>query len=165
MYFEDPIEGENLALEVAKAEMTDENKAKISPFIKAVYDISVVDQDTNEAVSAKDNRIDVMLALDAADYEGMKYFKVVYIDENGKLAETFDTEVQTGEGSIALFFTTTHLSAYGVLASETEFPEVLSPDTGAFTAETGAKIAGTVVAATIVAIVTMAGIAVKMHKR
>lgn len=165
VYFENPIEGDNLALEVAKAEMTDENKAKISPFLKAVYDISVVDQDTNETVSVKDNRIDVMLALDAADYEGMKYFKVVYIDENGKLAETFDTEVQTGEDSIALFFTTTHLSAYGVLASETEFPEVLSPDTGAFTAEAGAKIAGAVVAATIVAIVTMAGVVVKMHKR
>ena len=165
VYFETPVEGTNLVVEIANEEMADEEMAKISPFLKAVYDISVVDQDTDEVVPVKDNRIDVMLMLDAADYEGMNYFKVVYIDEDGKLAEAFDTEAQIDEDYIVLFFTTTHLSSYGVLASETEFPEVLAPDTGAFTAEDGAKIAGTVVAATIVAIVTMAGVVVKMHKR
>lgn len=131
-YFETPIEGENLAVEFSGEELSDAEKAKISPYLKAVYDISVVNQDTDEVVPVSNNRIDVMLVLNPDDYEGMKYFKVVYINENGELAETFDTEVQTDEdGNIsALLFTTTHLSAYGVLASATEFPEVLAPDTG-----------------------------------
>lgn len=131
-YFETPIEGENLAVEISGEELSDAEKAKISPYLKAVYDISVVNQDTDEVVSVSNNRIDVMLVLNPDDYEGMKYFKVVYINENGELAETFDTEVQTDEdgNAVALLFTTTHLSAYGVLASATEFPEVLAPDTG-----------------------------------
>ena len=131
-YFETPIEGENLAVEISGEELSDAEKAKISPYLKAVYDVSVVNQDTDEVVPVSNNRIDVMLVLNPDDYEGMKYFKVVYINENGELAETFDTEVQTDEDGnvIALLFTTTHLSAYGVLASATEFPEVLAPDTG-----------------------------------
>ncbi len=166
VYFETPIEGDNLAVEIASEEITDEEMAKISPFLKAVYDISVVDQDTDEVVPVKDNRIDVMLILDAADYEGMNYFKVVYIDEDSKLAEAFDTErLDAGEDKIALAFTTTHLSSYGVLASETEFPEVLTPDTGAFTAETGSKVAGVAAVAVAVAIITMAGVAIKLSKR
>lgn len=131
-YFETPIEGENLAVEISGEELSDAEKAKISPYLKAVYDISVVNQDTDEVVPVSNNRIDVVLVLNPEDYEGMKYFKVVYINENGELAETFDTEVQTDEdgNAVALLFTTTHLSAYGVLASATEFPEVLAPDTG-----------------------------------
>ncbi|MBQ6593990.1 hypothetical protein IJI00_02955 [Candidatus Saccharibacteria bacterium] len=128
--FAEPIEGENLAIQIANSEMVEADMAKVSPFLKAVYDINVVNQDTNEIIAVDGNQIDFALVLDAADYEGMQYFKVVYIDDEGKLAEAFDTEVQTDteNGTITLLFSTTHLSAYGVLASDTEFPAVLATE-------------------------------------
>lgn len=135
--FEEPVAGENLAIEISNEGMTEDEMAKISPFLKAVYDISLVNQDTEDVISVSDNNVGVTLILNAADYEGMNYFKVVYIDEDGNLAEAFDTEAFASEDSdyIVLNFTTTHFSTYGVLASATEFPSVLTPDTGAMTVE------------------------------
>lgn len=159
VYFDNAIEGENLAIEIAGEEMTDDEKAKISPYLKAVYDISVVNQETGEIVPVDNNSIDVTLWLNAADYKGMKYFKVGYIDEDGKMVETFDTETQFYEESevIALSFTTTHLSAYGILASETEFPSTLAPDTGTYTVELVSANVAAIVTASFVGVITAVG--------
>ncbi len=138
--FKDPVEGENLGMKIVNEEMTTEEKTKISPYLKAVYDLNVVNQTTGEVVPVSDNEIEVTLILKKADYEGMKYFKAGFINDEGKLVETFDAEANyhedEGEESeyFALTFTTTHFSTYGILASATEFPEVLTPDTGVLTA-------------------------------
>ena len=138
--FKDPVEGENLGMKIVNEEMTTEEKTKISPYLKAVYDLNVVNQTTGEVVPVSDNEIEVTLIFKKADYEGMKYFKAGFINDEGKLVETFDAEANyhedEGEESeyFALTFTTTHFSTYGILASATEFPEVLTPDTGVLTA-------------------------------
>lgn len=123
------------SLEFDAVKLTDELKAQ-SEYLKAVFDINVIDNETGKAVSVKDNEIETTLMLDADDYEGMKYFKIVYINDEGKIAEEFDPEVLVDEelGVIELNFTTTHFSTYGVLASATEIPSALTPETGAFTA-------------------------------
>ena len=160
VFFGEPVEGENLGVEITSEELTTEEKAKISPYLKAVYDISVVNQDTNEIVSVSGNDIEIDLILKSSDYEGMNYFKVAYINDEGEIAEVFDAEVSRDEENdwLVLTFNTTHLSSYGVLASETEFPETLTPDTGAFTGSASMHgdyrgLVATVVAMTVMTIV------------
>lgn len=169
--FGDALEG-NLGLELETIELTDKLKAQ-SEYLKAVFDISVVDKDTGKIVSVKDNEIEVYLMLDLNDYKGMKYFKIVYIDDEGKIAEVFEPEVEFEEeiGFVGLAFTTTHLSAYGVLASATEFPtEVETPETGFATSE-GASSAmdyrgliSTVIAMTVMAVSMEIGLYIRSKR-
>ena len=172
VFFSQPVEGENLAVEIAGEEMTDEEKAEISPFLKAVYDISVVNQNTDEVVPVSDNEINIDLVLKNSDYEDMNYFKIVYIDDEGKIAEVFDTEVTRNSEYdwLVLSFTTTHLSSYGVLASETEFPEILTPDTGAFAGNANMSgdyrgLVATVVAMTVMTVAMEIALYRKNHAK
>ena len=173
--FKNPIEGEDLAVRITGEELTTEEKSKISPYLKAAYDLSVVNLATGEVVPVSDNEIDVTLILKKADYEGMKYFKVGYINDEDKLVEVFDADVDYHDEDeeeneyFSLSFTTTHFSTYGILASATEFPEALTPDTGMFTGDgtnplnnLGVKAAVTVGVFVVIALI---GLACKLSKR
>lgn len=87
----------------------------------ALYEINVTDGTT--VIPMEDGKFTISIALD----ENMKKYdsyKVVYIDENGEIAETLDAEVVGDK----LVYTTTHLSTYGIIGYNNVVSE--NPNTG-----------------------------------
>lgn len=74
-----------------------------------VYDISIVDS-ASEYVEIEDGKFKISIEIDE-DNQKYDVYKVVYIDDNGNIKETFDAKLEDGK----VVFETTHLSTYGII--------------------------------------------------
>ncbi len=109
-------------------------KGEIPPTLKRILDLAVMRENGDEVeVSENEMKISLPLPEELAGYE---YFQVVYIVD-GEIKETFPAEVVDGK----IVFTTSHLSIYGIQASNKPFTttsetvpvaaaKIDSPDTG-----------------------------------
>lgn len=85
-----------------------DNKEVEDAALLALYDINFT-QDS-EVVEVKDGKYVISIDLDEKlqDYD---HFKVVYINDEGKIEETLDAKLVDGK----IVFETTHLSTYGIV--------------------------------------------------
>lgn len=103
----------------------EEKKVKDVKLI-SLYDINVTDG--IQVVPMEDGKFTIAIAIPEAE---QKYdvYKVVYIDEDGKISQTIDAKLVEGK----VVFTTTHLSTYGVVGynnvTETETKTENNPKT------------------------------------
>ena len=74
----------------------------------ALYDINVVDG--RQVVPMEDGEFTISISIPES-MQKFDTYKVFYIDNDGKIAETLDAKLENGK----VVFTTTHLSTYGVL--------------------------------------------------
>ena len=74
----------------------------------SLYDINVVDG--IQVVPMEEGKYTISIAIPESDTKYDNY-RVVYFDEDGKLAETLDAKLVNGK----VVFTTTHLSTYGII--------------------------------------------------
>ena len=120
------------SLKVAETEAEEVLRGDIPAALKKVFDLRVFDGENEVEVS--DNEMTISIPL-PEEWGGCKYFQIVYV-ENGEIAEILPAEVLDGK----IVFKTTHLSAYGVEASNKPFTvsaEVASSATGSSTEEPG----------------------------
>ena len=85
----------------------DNKKVKDTTLI-ALYDINVVDG--RQVVPMEDGEFTISISIPES-MQKFDTYKVFYIDNDGKIAETLDAKLENGK----VVFTTTHLSTYGVL--------------------------------------------------
>lgn len=99
------------------------NEEKIKEVkLLALYDINVLDSfDTIVPMENGNFTIKIALNENLAKYDG---YKVVYIDDEGKVSETLDAKLVDGN----IVFTTTHLSTYGIVGYNNVVEE--NPNTG-----------------------------------
>lgn len=108
------------------AEKYKEDKKVKDVKLISLYDINV----TNgiQVVPMEDGKFTIAIAIPETEQKYDTY-KVVYIDEDGKIAETLDAKLVEGK----VVFTTTHLSTYGVVGynnvTETETKTENNPKT------------------------------------
>lgn len=90
------------------AEKYKEDKKVKDVKLISLYDINVTDG--IQVVPMEDGKFTIAIAIPEAE---QKYdvYKVVYIDEDGKISQTLDAKLVEGK----VVFTTTHLSTYGVV--------------------------------------------------
>ena len=84
----------------------DNKKVKDTTLI-ALYDINVVDG--RQVVPMEDGEFTISISIPES-MQKFDTYKVFYIDNDGKIAETLDAKLENGK----VVFTTTHLSTYGV---------------------------------------------------
>ena len=84
--------------------------------VLSLYDVSVYNGDN--LVEMKDGKYTIKIKLNGEDVN-YQNLRIVYVDEEGKVAEYFDGRIEDGY----IVFETTHLSQYGVIA-ETPVVEV-----------------------------------------
>ncbi len=85
----------------------DNKKVKDTTLI-ALYDINVVDG--IQVVPMENGKFTISISI-SESMQKFETYKVFYIDNDGKIAETLDAKLENGK----VVFTTTHLSTYGVL--------------------------------------------------
>ena len=85
----------------------DNKKVKDTTLI-ALYDINVVDG--RQVVPMENGEFTISISIPES-MQKFDTYKVFYIDNDGKIAETLDAKLENGK----VVFTTTHLSTYGVL--------------------------------------------------
>ena len=108
------------------AEKYKEDKKVKDVKLISLYDINVTDG--IQVVPMEDGKFTIAIAIPEAE---QKYdvYKVVYIDEDGKISQTIDAKLVEGK----VVFTTTHLSTYGVIGynnvTETETKIEKNPET------------------------------------
>lgn len=95
-----------------------------------LYDINVTDG--VQVYPMKEGKFTITIAI-AEDMQKYDTYKVVYIDEDGKIAETLDAKLVDGK----VVFTTSHLSTYGVVGynNVTETPTETKPEDNPGTAD------------------------------
>ena len=171
--FEEPVVGGSY-IEAEVVELPEE-VLEGEENLKVLFEVTVKDEDGN-TIPVSGNEIEITLQIDENVFEEeYEYFQIVYIDEDGNIAEYFDPiEVVHEYGMYYITFRTTHLSSYGVLASSTAFESAATlnaalalhaADTGVFTepvAGARASDASTEVMVAVVALsaVVLAGAAV-----
>lgn len=122
-------------LSVQELLASDTLKGDVPATLKKILDLAVV-RENGETIEVTDNEMTISLNLpeELAEY---KYFQIVYIVD-GEIKETFPAEVVEGK----IVFKTSHLSAYGIQASNKPFtvdnaPTVMAtadtPETGVMT--------------------------------
>lgn len=100
-----------------------ENKEVKDTTLIALYDINVMDG--REVVPMENGNFTISIALDE---EETKYdnYKVIYIDDEGNIAETLDAKLVDGK----VVFETTHLSVYGIVGYNNVTQVIDNPNTG-----------------------------------
>lgn len=83
--------------------------------VLATYDISVLDEN-NQVVKMENGNFKISLNLGTELLSKFKNFKVVYIDDNGKVKEVIDAVASAGK----ITFETSHLSVYSIVGYNTE---------------------------------------------
>lgn len=118
---------EKEAQEVAKANELvvaayKDNKEVEDAALLALYDINFTQN--SEVVEVKDGKFVISIDLDEKlqDYD---HFKVVYINDEGKIEETLDAKLVDGK----IVFETTHLSTYGIVGYNNADTTIVNPDT------------------------------------
>lgn len=90
------------------SELYKENKEVKDVKLINLYDISLTKNDV--VIPMDDGKFTISIIIPESEQKYDSY-KVVYIDDNGKIAETLDAKLVDGK----IVFTTTHLSTYGVV--------------------------------------------------
>ena len=97
-----------IVTEAVKVAYENNNKVEDVQLIE-LYDISMLNGD--EIVPMENGKFTIAIAIPES-MQKFDNYKVVYVDEDGKIAETLDAKLENGK----VVFTTTHLSTYGVIA-------------------------------------------------
>ena len=97
----------NTALEEAKEELLDSK-------LVATYDISVKDS-SDQVVKLANGNYAISIKVTEDQVKGYNAFKVVYINDEGEVAEVLDAVLEEG----AIKFETTHLSTYAIIGYNT----------------------------------------------
>lgn len=174
--FEDAVEGAT-AIKADNKELTDAIKA-LDKDLKLVFDIAAIDKD-GAIVDVNDNEITVRIAVGKESLgDEFENFQIVYL-KDGKIVEFIDIdekEYYEQEGMYYISFTTSHLSDYGILASNDAFASAAdrnaalaastagTPDTGRYSGSQSAGVAGAVAVAVLVGVVTSLFTARKMRE-
>ena len=85
-----------------------DNKKVKDTTLVALYDINVLDG--IQVVPMENGEFTISISI-SESMQKFDTYKVFYIDNDGKIAETLDAKLENGK----VVFTTTHLSTYGVL--------------------------------------------------
>lgn len=93
--------------------------------ILGIYDINVKEGDKIVSIEGTD-KYKISFKLDEKLTSKYNSFKVVYIDENGNVKETYDATLNE-DGTIS--FETTHLSTYAIIGYNAEAIEAENPNT------------------------------------
>lgn len=93
--------------------------------ILGIYDINVKEGDKIVSIEGTD-KYKISFKLDEKLTSKYNSFKVVYIDENGNVKETYDATLNE-DGTIS--FETTHLSTYSIIGYNAEAIEAENPNT------------------------------------
>ena len=112
------------------AEAYKENKEVKDVKLIELYDINVTDG--VQVYPMEEGKFTIAIAI-SEDMQKYDTYKVVYIDEDGKIAETLDAKLVDGK----VVFTTSHLSTYGVVGynNVTETPTETKPEKNPGTAD------------------------------
>lgn len=112
------------------AEAYKENKEVKDVKLIELYDINVTDG--VQVYPMEEGKFTIAIAI-SEDMQKYDTYKVVYIDEDGKIAETLDAKLVDGK----VVFTTSHLSTYGVVGynNVTETPTEIKPEKNPGTAD------------------------------
>lgn len=112
------------------AEAYKENKEVKDVKLIELYDINVTDG--VQVYPMEEGKFTIAIAI-SEDMQKYDTYKVVYIDEDGKIAETLDAKLVDGK----VVFTTSHLSTYGVIGynNVTETPAETKPEKNPGTAD------------------------------
>lgn len=112
------------------AEAYKENKEVKDVKLIELYDINVTDG--VQVYPMEEGKFTIAIAI-SEDMQKYDTYKVVYIDEDGKIAETLDAKLVDGK----VVFTTSHLSTYGVIGynNVTETPTETKPEKNPGTAD------------------------------
>lgn len=97
----------NTALEEVKEELLDSK-------LVATYDISVKDS-SDQVVKLANGNYAISIKVTEDQVKGYNAFKVVYINDEGEVAEVLDAVLEEG----AIKFETTHLSTYAIIGYNT----------------------------------------------
>lgn len=94
--------------------------------VLAVYDINVIDSNNNIVIIEGTDKYKISFKLDENLISKYDFFKVVYIDKNGNIKETFDATLNE-DGTIS--FITNHLSTYSIIGYNVETDSVKDSNT------------------------------------
>ena len=130
--FTTPIsKGNKLEIKRQNDDKIDKKLTTKEPNLKAVYDINVV-SDSGKIIKIENNKMTIKIKLDE-DLLGYDDYQVVYI-EDGKIEETIQATVKDGY----IIFETSHLSEYGIIASNSD--ETISDEQTTTNPKTGDNI-------------------------
>lgn len=120
-----------------------ENKEVKDTKLIALYDINVVDG--IQVVPMEEGKFTISISI-PENMQKFDTYKVIYIDNDGKIVETLDAKLENGK----VVFTTTHLSTYGVLGYNKVMEE--NPETSDINL---ALIIGTIALASVGTIISL----------
>ena len=144
--FENEV-SKNYKLDIVPVEVNDN---LLSKNVKYIFDINVLEN--GEVIKVNGTKMTIKIALPEELKEYKKY-EVVYI-LNGEIKETIPAVVENGY----IVFETTHLSQYGIVATEKE------SNTNVENPETGDNIMFYIVSSTI-SILGLIGTSISIYKR
>ncbi len=142
------------------AEAYKENKEVKDVKLIELYDINVTDG--VQVYPMEEGKFTIAIAI-SEDMQKYDTYKVVYIDEDGKIAETLDAKLVDGK----VVFTTSHLSTYGVVGynNVTETPTETKPEKNPGTADINlALIIGAIVISAAGVVITSKKISAKVTR-
>lgn len=138
-----------------------ENKEVKDVKLIALYDISLTDVQQN-VVPMENGKFTIAIAI-PEDMQKYDTYKVVYIDEDGKIAETLNAKLVDGK----VVFTTSHLSTYGVVGynNVAETPTETKPEENPGTSDINlALIIGAIVVSAVGVVITSKKISAKVTR-
>ena len=94
--------------------------------VLGVYDINILDGNDDVVDIEGTEKYKISFKLDEKLISKYSLFKVIYIDENGNVKETYDANLNE-DGTIS--FETTHLSTYSIIGYNAEAIEIENPNT------------------------------------
>ena len=119
-----------------------------------------------EVISIENGKFTIAIAIPESEQKYDAY-KVIYIDEDGKIADTLDAKLVDGK----VVFTTSHLSTYGVVGynnvteTPTETPTETKPEKNPTTSDINlALIISAIVISTIGVVITSKKISAKVTR-
>ena len=142
------------------AEAYKENKEVKDVKLIELYDINVTDG--IQVYPMKEGKFTIAIAIPESEQKYDAY-KVIYIDEDGKIADTLDAKLVDGK----VVFTTSHLSTYGVVGYNniTETPTETKPEKNPTTSDINlALIISAIVISTIGVVITSKKISAKVTR-
>ncbi len=126
-----------------------------------LYEIDVLNGD-GRIEKLEDGKFTIAIAIPESEQKYDAY-KVIYIDEDGKIADTLDAKLVDGK----VVFTTSHLSTYGVVGynNVTETPTETKPEKNPTTSDINlALIISAIVISTIGVVITSKKISAKVTR-
>lgn len=126
-----------------------------------LYEIDVLNGD-GRIEKLEEGKFTIAISIPESEQKYDAY-KVIYIDEDGKIADTLDAKLVDGK----VVFTTSHLSTYGVVGynNVTETPTETKPEKNPGTSDINlALIIGAIVISTIGVVITSKKISAKVTR-